>query len=615
MGRTVVFDIETDDLNATLIHVIVCKDVDTGEISVFKNPSDNPQPFKEYSHDVDSWIAHHGLGFDCYWVNVLCGIDLSSKCIDTLILSRLWFYKLKGGHSLEAWGKRLGLHKGDFSDFSTLTQEMIDYCIQDVEVTHKLYEYLKPKILDNPAFDIAVKTEHEMAIVADHMSKDGFKFDLDSAKKDYEKITRALSWYDKKLAESFPPRAVLVKEMTPKLTKHGTISKVGMNWYEGNDYSIFSEGAKFSVIEYREFNPASPKQVVERLNESGWKPKNKTKGHLDILKNRERDPERLAHFQKYGWKVDEDNLATLPESAPEAATILSTWLLLKSRQRKIEEWIGLFNHKSGNIHGTFTSLGTWTHRMSHQRPNMGNIPRVSSPFGRSFRSYWITQRDEYLVGVDASGIQLRVLAHYINDPAFTTAVTEGREENGTDIHSVNKTNLGRVCTSRNKAKTFIYAWLLGASPTKISEIFGCSVQEAKQASDQFVRAYTGLPDLKHKTIPYDADRGYFEGLDGRWVACNSEHLMLAGYLQNGEAVIMKMATLLWRKELDRLEIDYTLRNLVHDEWQVSVKGGRCVADKAGSVMVDALRQVGKRLVLNCPLDGGVKVGSNWMETH
>ena len=65
----------------------------------------------------------------------------------------------------------------------------------------------------------------------------------------------------------------------------------------------------------------------------------------------------------------------------------------------------------------------------------------------------------------------------------------------------------------------------------------------------------------------DASRGYFDGLDGRKVQCNSEHLMLAGYLQNGEAVVMKHANVLWQKELKGLGIKYNQVDFVHDEWQ------------------------------------------------
>jgi DNA polymerase-1 len=156
---------------------------------------------------------------------------------------------------------------------------------------------------------------------------------------------------------------------------------------------------------------------------------------------------------------------------------------------------------------------------------------------------------------------------------------------------------------------------LGAGVGKIAEIFGCSIKEAAEARSQYTRRYSGLAYLKEERIPKDVERGYFEGLDGRWVACDSDHLMLSGYLQNGEAVIMKHATVRWMELLDKANINYSLCNFVHDEWQLKVKGKWLDALMAGKYMVQALRETGKKLNLNCPMDGNIKIGKNWCDTH
>jgi DNA polymerase-1 len=262
---------------------------------------------------------------------------------------------------------------------------------------------------------------------------------------------------------------------------------------------------------------------------------------------------------------------------------------------------------------------------------MANIPAEPSPFAHEMRSLWIVPADSWLVGVDADAIQLRILAHYINDPKFTEALINGRKENGTDIHTLNKIALGPICKSRADAKTFIYAWLLGAGDAKIATILGCSLRDAKEAKRNFLEAYPGLKRLKEVVIPRDAEKGYFVGLDGRAVLCNSEHLMLAGYLQNGESIIMKKANLLWRKRLEEywdgwFELPYKQVNFVHDEWQTEVQGDYELAKQIAEIQAQAITDVGIELNLNCPLKGSfitenhdgeivLTIGRNWAETH
>jgi DNA polymerase-1 len=245
---------------------------------------------------------------------------------------------------------------------------------------------------------------------------------------------------------------------------------------------------------------------------------------------------------------------------------------------------------------------------------MANIPGHGSVYGDEFRALWRAGEGQHLVGVDADGIQLRILAHYMNDPDFIAALHKGRKEDGTDAHTLNQIALGPVCRSRDVAKTFIYAFLLGAGVGKISDILCCSEAEARASVDAFLSYYPGLRDLKDHRIPADADRGYFVGLDGRLVACESQHLMLAGYLQNGEAVIMKTANLLWRRKLEEEDIPFNQVNFVHDEWQVEVQS-LTDATRAGTLMVQSIVDTGIILKLNCPLAGNAIIGRNWLETH
>jgi len=615
----VICDTETNALeNPDKLWLVVCKEVESGALHVFKNVHESPSGFRQFATKVTGWIGHNFIGFDRGVLRSLGGINIPPEAVvDTLVVSRLLNYGQPGGHSLESIGERLGIPKGNFKDFSALTKEMEDYCIQDVEITYRYFLQVKPFIYSGQWKD-ALRLEHDMAFICEEMKDNGFHFDKPKAVELLSKITTKVNDLSDLLQKEFPPRSVLLKEITPKGTKFGTISKVDFRWTD--DLTPYSIGHPFSRIEWVPFNPGSPKQVVERLNEAGWKPYEKTKGHIQA--ERERNEEKLANYRITGWSVSEANLSTLPQDAPEGARRLAEWLLINNRRNVLEQWLSALSEADNRIHGSFFHIGAWTHRMSHSNPNMANIPSGDSLYAEDMRSLWNVPKDRLLVGVDADGIQLRILAHYMNDPEFTEALINGQKENGTDAHSLNKEALGYVCKDRDTAKTFIYAWLLGAGTGKIAQILGCSHTQAKQASDNFLSRYPGLKALKEVQIPRDAAKGYFQGIDGRLVFCDSEHLMLAGYLQNGESVAMKRANVLWRRRLITEGIDFKQVNFVHDEWQLEVPHDYELAKYIANVQADSLRIVGEELKLRCPLAGStlnshkqLAIGQNWSQTH
>jgi len=556
---------------------------------------------------ADSIIGHNFISYD-YLVleRFLPGCIDQRKVIDTLVLSRLLKYKPNdgNGHGLEAWGARLEVPKLPSPDFTKFSTELVTYCKQDVEITAKLYEYLM-EWLGSPDYDLARFVEMAMAWVCLDIHLNGFKYDKARADELKSDLTRRLDLLDQDILRAFPPKLVPVREVTPKLTKHGTISRVGLprDW---TDLTKLSAGSSFTLVRREEFNPGSPKQINERLTRAGWKPTVRTKSGNS-------------------FKVCEENLATLPEDAPEGARKLVERLLIASRVRTLQEWEDNYRSQDGRIHGIISPIGTWTGRSSHRSPNMGNIAaeksikykgdylkQMATTLGGSMRSLWGVDNGGWLIGCDAEGIQLRIFAHYIQDEVFTKSIIEGKKENGTDTHSINARLLG---CSRDGAKTFIYAFLLGAGDGKIGEILGTDSYGGRRRKEQFIESMPGLARLKREIIPNDARQGFFTGFDGRRVYCNDEHLMLAGYLQNGEAVIMKHANLLWRKILNGEKISYKQVNFVHDEWQTEYRGRREVAEYIGRVQSESIKATGEALGLRCPMAGQCQVATNWRDTH
>lgn len=629
----VIIDTETNALrNPSKIHVI-CTRTFENETKEFIDVQSNPEPFLSYVSQFPIKAGHNFIQYDlnCVLDRLVPahGIDLVSV-IDTLVLSRLIKYDISGGHSIEAWGNRLGIKKEgvDITSWDELTPEMIARCHSDTLINLKLLDRYWRFVID-PEWRNAIELENYTARVCAEMTDNGFPFNKEGAEKLHAEISELLVPIDKSIAEAFPPKPVFVREVNPRLTKSGTLNLSDFRWFDGNDLSGFTEDAPFSVITFEEFNPGSPQQIVERLNEAGWKPTEKTKGHIDALRQRKPDKEKLEKYRKYGWKVSEENLKTLPDSAPKAAKDLGKRIVLQSRLSDLEEWLALAVNEGDfwNVHGQFNGLGAWTHRLSHSKPNLANVPVAKrSPRDSEFqtlvndlndvmRSIWVARPGCRLVGTDADGLQMRIFAHIVNDKELIDALVQGKKEDETDIHSLHKRKLGEDAKSRDSAKTFIYAWLLGAGTGKVSEILETTHSRAKEAVARFIESYPTLAELKRSQIPRDAARGYFLGLDGRKVVCSSEHLMLAGYLQNGEAIIMKGACREWQSVLRREKIPFRLATWPHDEWQTEILDDEDICQFVQETQKQSIRNQAERLSMNCPLEAASKWGYTWKDTH
>lgn len=629
--KQVVFDVETDGFNPTVIWCLVVYELDTGKWQKFVRPDLRPAKFKKYALTVDRWICHNGIKYDVPVIEKLIGRGIidRAKVVDTLILSWLENYERPGGHSLENWGTLLQSPKIEFNDFSRFTLEMLDYCTQDVALNARMYERLFSQLQEDH-WKKAIDLEHQVQWICLEMNRNGFAWNYDEALTLAEEIQAKIAELDAKIQNAFLRRSVRCEPSLVRVKKDGSVSRTGLGWYEG-DISKFAPEAEYCRLVFEEFNPGSPKQVVERLHEAGWRPTEKTKGHIDAEKLRPSNPEeraqkkeKLEHFRKYGWKVNETNVGTLPEDAPEGARALVEHMLHSSRLRTLTEWFEAYNPDTKRIHGQVDAIGAWTQRKSHRRPNTANIAaekslkysseklsNIAKDYGKRMRSLWRAGDGRVLVGTDAEGIQLRILAHYMGDQKFIDALVNGDKKNGTDAHSMNMRLI--EADSRDTAKTYIYAKCLGAGMAKQASILNRSIDKAAEANKKFEDGWPRWRWLKEEKIPVDASRGFFQGLDGRIVLCGSEHLMLAGYLQNGESLVMKTANVKWQHDLDLLGIPYWQVGDIHDEWQTETLE-QC-AEEVGRIQADAIRWAGEQLGVLCPLAGSYSIGSTWYDTH
>lgn len=600
-----VWDIETDGLdNPSVIHCVCTQDLETGERRNFYGALSSYQDdLVEMFTNAEAVIGHNIINYDCKWLGSFVPAlaewfsNNHDKVIDTLVLSRLLWQDRPGGHSLEAWGERLKFPKPAMEDFSVFTPEMLARCEADVEINKRVYQRLMHK-LDKPNWVKPIKTELEYQWIAREMHESGFRFNIEDAVKMLDELESKLSVLDEQILAAFPPKVEIVQMKT-----------------------------KTKVVE-TVFNPSSPKQLVDRLWEGGWKPYDKTKGHAQALKDKSTPPEKLAKFKRYGWKVNEANIETLPNDAAPEYQLLVERMLTEARKRTLVEWIDAYDPSTKRIHGLFNPLGTRTQRCVHTRPNMGNVPTKKSikynskrlrdlaiEYGGRMRSMWIADDGAFLVGADMESAHLRIFGHLIDDKQFIEALISGRKEDGTDPHSLNKRAFGDICPDRDRAKTGIFTYLNGGGVNKFREIFNCSREAAQEALDGLVRAYPGLARLKRESIPADAKRGWFQGIDGRLVINDSEHHMIGMYLQNMESVLMKYAQIEMLKRFKTAGIPVRLICWVHDEVVLEVSSSKTDAETVASIAADCIKWAGEQFNLNCPMSGESKIGKTWLQIH
>lgn len=590
-----IFDLETDGFleNVTQIHCMVLKDTDTKEVFkyVFSAPYERDEGLDHLESYQGLIVGHNACKFDLPVIQKLYPSFRykQENVVDTLVLSRLIYSdlrerdganiekgllptKLWASHSLKAWGYRLGLLKGEYGEtegaWETFTPEMLAYCQNDVEVTHKLYDLMMQANYSQQAIEL----EHKTAFICARMERSGWPFDKKKASALYAELVVKREAIRKLMDETFEP---LVEERWSEKTGKRLKDKV------------------------TPFNPGSRQQIADRLTKKyGWKP---------------------TEFTPSGQpKIDEDVLKKL--DYPEAKT-LAEYFLVDKRIAQLSEgdqgWLKL--ERDGIIHGSINTNGAVTGRATHQSPNLAQVPAVRSPYGKQCRELFTVRSGFKQVGCDLSGLELRCLAHFMHKwdgGEYGNTVMNGKQSEGTDIHTVNQKAAG--LPTRDGAKTFIYAYLYGAGDAKIGSIVGGSAKEGKKLKEQFLKATPALKNLR-EAVGKASKRGYLIGLDGRRLHVRSEHAALNTLLQSAGALISKQWLIEVDKEANKRGMkygwdgDWTMLGWIHDEVQLAVRED--LAEEFGQAVVDCAAKAGEYFKFNLPVGAEYQVGTNWAECH
>ncbi|MDG1314524.1 MAG: DNA polymerase [Flavobacteriaceae bacterium] len=573
-----VLDIEANGLDPDTVWCIVVQQIGGHDDSLTWSGDRLPEFITWLQlQDECELIGHNLIGYDIPVLEKLLAVDFSKcKITDTLVMSRLANPSREGGHSLDNWGTVLNCPKGDHNVWDVFSYDMLEYCIQDVKVNTLVYQRL---LLELKGFKPeSIDLEHQVQGVISKQIKTGWLLDQGKAYNLLATLKEKKNDLEDEVHEVFKPLPTFVKEITPKIKKDGTLSVVGLKFL-GEQWE--TAVAPFSRIDFPIFNLGSRQQIGRHLQYYGWKPKQFTETGQAI--------------------VDEAVLGTV-KGIPQAA-LIAEYLMIQKRVAQVQSWLEAVK-EDGRVHGYVNANGAVTGRMTHSSPNMGQVPAVYSPYGKECRDVWTVPEGYKLVGMDASGLELRMLAHYMNDEGYTNEILTG------DIHTANQ--LASGLETRDQAKTFIYAFLYGAGDAKIGSIVGGTAKDGKRLKEKFLGNTPSLGRLRER-VGVASGRGYVLGLDGRRVYVRSQHAALNTLLQSAGAIVMKKALCLLNEYAILWGIDYNFIGNIHDEIQTEVREDK--SEVFGGLATSCVEAAGTYYKLNCPLAGEFKVGDSWADTH
>lgn len=607
---SLIFDIETNGLlnETTVIHSLVIYNNTTGELISCTDHkyeyeqvigAENQQLIGQpiwyglkLLEEADEISGHNIVKFDIPAIQKLYpDFKPKGKIFDTLLMSKLVYpdvgeiddrkirkglfpKKLRGRYSLRAWGYRLKEYKGDYCEqedcWAEWSADMQRYCEQDVMVTQKLYNLLKSKDISEEA----VKLEHQFAQILFRQEQRGVYFDKQKAIELASHLTAEKYRLEEELRLAFPPQTIET-EFIPKVN---------------NKTKGYVKGVPFIKKTVIEFNPSSRQMIADRLiKKYNWKPK---------------------ELSPTGQPVINENV--LEGMDYEEAPLLKEYFLVTKTLGQLADgnnaWLKLVA-ADGAIHGYVDTIGAVTGRCTHNSPNLAQVPAVGGFMGKECRELFRAREGYKLVGCDASGLELRCLAHYMNDPEYTHEILNG------DIHTKNQQMAGLA--TRAEAKRFIYAFNYGGGDALIGSIVGGDAKKGKAIKKKFLE---GLPKLK-KLIDGVQNKikvkGYLKGIDKRILKVREQYKGLNVLLQSAGAIVMKKALCILYEDCIakgwKIDADFAFVLNIHDEIQAEVRPE--IVEEYMKLAENSIRKAGEYFHFRCSLDAEAKVGLNWCETH
>ena len=605
-----VYDIETDGLEATRIWCIVAYNLDTDSIYKFADTGG-------YHGSVSDGVAllsratllvgHNIIGFDNRVVERLYGVPLNAiRCHDTFVMSQVLRYKRAHRHGLKGWGEALGDYKMDYEDWSAFSPEMMRYCVQDVKLNKHIYDELTVELKalsqKNSLIKNGLRIEHDTAKFNAFLREKGWSFDMELALKTQKRMQDRMKQIERAVEPLLGERRVYIdkEDKFPKYKKNGEYTAATANalsTYYNETVGVGDISRHGRLEPYRRYRDepitlGSIDLVKDWLLNNGWKPdeyQKKKIGFEWVTTSPKLTSDSLKRQGPIGEQIDE-------------------YYTIRNREAVIRGWIDAA--QDGRLKGNMWTIGTPTFRCRHEV--IVNLPAVTAAWGKELRELLIADEGYTLVGADSSGNQLRGLCHYVGNRLFTREVVHG------DQHQRNAESLG---CSRPVAKSYLYAYLFGAGDSKLGKVLTGKGNPTvgKKSKEDFAKGIRGLKELKEKLARvwkktfYEQGAGWFAALDGRPVFCPAEHQTLNYLLQSAEGITCK-AALSWSwKKIKEEGLRAEPRLFYHDE--ICFQSHKDDADRVGEILQQSFKEGPEEFGVTCMDGGDYAKGKNYSEVH
>ena len=605
--KNIIVDIETDGLltDLTTIWCIAIKEVggDTLSFSDYDDSLPDNAAAIPYMEAADRIIGHNFIRFDGPAITKVLKYTIPvTKIYDTLIMSRLNQFNRIGKHSMKSWGENLLFPKGDYSDWSQYTPEMMSYCIQDVTVNEAIYLKVFAEadlILKRTGnkYQQAIDIEHKMSHYTAMQCANGWEFDQEGKLKLMEIIQEELTHIEKTVEPLLGNITIIVDKepKSPKYKKNGEYTSVSAR--------VLSEYLGTYIDPSDALKVPPPIVAGTRFQRTILTPARI--GNQDHLKD---------YLERNGivwddWnfkRVEGSFIKTSPKLTTTSLTrmgptgvMIDRFFTLRARLSVLTGWEKMY--WNGRLHGDVIDIGAATGRQTHI--GIANIPSPKAAYGSEIRKLFKVPEGKTIISADGAAYQARIMAHFSKDKEFVNEIISG------DIHQKNADAIG---CSRADSKPFFFAWAFGAGGRKLASILGIPEAAGNKAKNKFLNRWPALRELTVKSQTA-AKRGYLMGVDGRKIIVEEPYKAFCYLIQGTEAIIFKHTIVEINEAFEAKSIKFLQLLAYHDEcsWEIDPAD----AKEAEVIIRHCFEETPKKFGITLMCAGDVKCGSDYLEVH